>query len=104
MMIDEMVYMNELAKITNTKVILKDSGIDIEELRKTMDQPGKVIGIKSFSDVHFLNEELEAASHYIEENEVIHVKTKRDIPTVIEYQGRRYILDHSDTMKGGAKR
>jgi hypothetical protein len=100
MMIDEMIYMNELAKRTNTKVILKDSGIDIEELRKVMDQPGKVIGIKSFSDVHFLNEELEAASRYIAENEVIHVKTKRDIPTVIEYKGRRYILDHADHRKG----
>jgi hypothetical protein len=65
MMIDEMVYMNELA---------------------------------------MYEEELEAASRYIAENEVIHVKTKKDIPTVIEYQGRRYILDHSDTMKGGAKR
>jgi hypothetical protein len=61
MMIDEMVYMNELA---------------------------------------IYEEELEAASRYIEENEVIHVKTKRDIPTVIEYQGRRYILDHADHRKG----
>jgi hypothetical protein len=52
MMIDEMVYMNELA---------------------------------------IYEEELEAATRYIAENEVIHVKTKRDIPTVIEYQGRRYI-------------
>jgi hypothetical protein len=65
MMMDEMVYMNELA---------------------------------------IYEEELQAASRYIEENEVIHVKTKRDIPTVIEYRGRRYILDHSDTMKGGTKR
>jgi intracellular sulfur oxidation DsrE/DsrF family protein len=45
-------------------------------------------------------DELQAASRYIEENEVIHVKTKRDIPTVIEYQGRRYILDHTDHRKG----
>jgi hypothetical protein len=93
MMMDEMVYMNELAKRTNTKVILKDSGIDIEELRKAMDQPGKVIGIKSFSDVQFLNEELEAASRYIAENEVVELKHKNGRPTIIEYKGRRYILD-----------
>jgi hypothetical protein len=43
--------------------------------------------------------ELEAASHYIAENEVIHLKVKKDIPTVIEYKGRRYILDHADTRK-----
>jgi intracellular sulfur oxidation DsrE/DsrF family protein len=45
-------------------------------------------------------DELQAASRYIEENEVIHLKTKRDIPTVIEYKGRRYILDHADHRKG----
>jgi hypothetical protein len=61
MMMDEMVYMNELA---------------------------------------IYEEELQAASRYIEENEVIHLKTKKDIPTVIEYQGRRYILDHTDHRKG----
>lgn len=53
--------------------------------------------------INEMKEEMEAASRYIAENEVIHVKTKKDIPTVIEYQGRRYILDHSDTMKGGTK-
>jgi hypothetical protein len=25
-----------------------------------------------------------------------HLKIKKDIPTVIEYQGRRYVLDHAD--------
>jgi hypothetical protein len=44
-------------------------------------------------------DELQAASRYIEENEVIHVKTKKDIPTVIEYKDRRYILDHADHRK-----
>jgi hypothetical protein len=54
-----------------------------------------------FTDRYLEQEkEIEAASRYIEENEVIHVKTKRDIPTVIEYQGRRYILDHADHRKG----
>jgi hypothetical protein len=48
--------------------------------------------------VYYTNE-LQAASRYIEENEVIHVKNKRDIPTVIEYKGRRYILDHADHRK-----
>lgn len=27
-------------------------------------------------------------------DDVKHLKMKKDIPTVIEYQGRRYILDH----------
>jgi hypothetical protein len=70
-------------------------GIDTKELKKLMERP--LILVSQYK------EELEAASRYIEENEVIHLKTKKDIPTVIEYQGRRYILDHSDTMKGGAK-
>ena len=46
-----------------------------------------------------LKEELEVAANYIQENEVVHKRHKKDIPTVIEYQGRRYILDH--THKGG---
>jgi hypothetical protein len=46
-----------------------------------------------------IKEELKAASRYIAENEVIHLKTKKDIPTVIEYQGRRYILDHAENRK-----
>jgi predicted choloylglycine hydrolase len=40
-----------------------------------------------------LKEELEAATTYIEENEVIHLKYKKNTPTVIQYQGRRYVLD-----------
>jgi hypothetical protein len=72
MMIDEMVYLNELAK------------------RPVLVPNEKLMDLKA---------SLEAASHYIEENEVIHVKTKRNIPTVIEYKGRRYILDHADHRK-----
>lgn len=45
-----------------------------------------------------LKEELEVAANYIQENEVVHKKHKNNVPTVIEYQGRRYILDH--TYKG----
>jgi hypothetical protein len=30
---------------------------------------------------------------------VKHLKIKKDIPTVIEYQGRRYILDHANNRK-----
>jgi hypothetical protein len=44
-------------------------------------------------EIDRLNRELEAAATYIEENEVIHKKCKKNIPTVIEYQGRRYVLD-----------
>jgi hypothetical protein len=46
-----------------------------------------------------LQEDLESAATYIQENEVVHKRYKKGIPTVIEYQGRRYILDH--THKGG---
>jgi hypothetical protein len=126
MMMDEMVYMNELVKkedpltrlsqeakerrLRNTPVLTvgKMPGIDIEELKRIMNKPIPIMVSEPFEiehlEINSLNEELQAASRYIEENEVIHVKTKRDIPTVIEYRGRRYILDHSDTMKGGAKR
>jgi hypothetical protein len=45
------------------------------------------------SEILKLREELEAATKYIEEHEVIHKKFKKNIPTVIEYQGRRYVLD-----------
>ena len=41
-------------------------------------------------------QDLEAASKYIAENEVIHKKTKKNVPNVIEYQGRRYVLDHAN--------
>jgi hypothetical protein len=44
-------------------------------------------------EIDRLNRELEAAAAYIEENEVLHKKFKKNIPTVIEYQGRRYVLD-----------
>lgn len=44
-------------------------------------------------EIDKLKEELKAATTYIEENEVIHLKTKKNIPTVINYQGRRYVLD-----------
>jgi hypothetical protein len=36
--------------------------------------------------------ELEAATEYIGSYEVIHKKTKNGVPSVIEYQGRKYIL------------
>lgn len=61
-------------------------GIDTKELKKLMERP--LILVSQYK------EELEAAARYIAENEVIHLKTKKDIPTVIEYQGRRYILDN----------
>jgi hypothetical protein len=90
MMMDEMVYLNELAKRP------KYEDDELHRLNFYLND--------CEAENAKLEEELEAASRYIEENEVIHLKTKKDIPTVIEYQGRRYILDHSDTMKGGAKR
>jgi hypothetical protein len=40
-----------------------------------------------------LKQELKSATNYIEKYEVIHLKTKNDLPTVIRYQGRRYVLD-----------
>jgi hypothetical protein len=46
-----------------------------------------------------LEEDLEAAAKYIEENEVIHKRNKNGITTVIEYQGRRYIYDHKGVIK-----
>lgn len=47
----------------------------------------------AFIEIDRLNRELEAAATYIEENEVIHLKYKKNTPTVIQYQGRRYVLD-----------
>ena len=47
----------------------------------------------AFIEIDKLKEELKAATTYIEENEVVHLKTKKNIPTVIQYQGRRYVLD-----------
>jgi hypothetical protein len=38
--------------------------------------------------------ELEAATEYIGNFEVVHKRTKKDVPTVIEYQGKEYILDY----------
>jgi hypothetical protein len=34
-----------------------------------------------------------------QQKEVKELKIKKDIPTVIEYQGRRYVLDHADNRK-----
>lgn len=31
-------------------------------------------------------------------------KIKKDIPTVIEVSGRRYVLEHADTHKGGKRK
>jgi hypothetical protein len=57
----------------------------------------------SKSDCAFLLEivlkqmkELAAATEYIAEYEVIHKKIKKDIPTVIEYKGKRYVLDYKE--------
>ena len=38
--------------------------------------------------------ELAAAAEHIENYEVIHKKMKNDVPTVIEYQKKRYVLDY----------
>ena len=38
--------------------------------------------------------ELAVAAEHIENFEVIHKKTKNDVPTVIEYQKKRYVLDY----------
>lgn len=31
-------------------------------------------------------------------------KVKKEIPTVIEVSGRRYVYEHADTHKGGRKK
>lgn len=31
-------------------------------------------------------------------------KVKKEIPTVIEVSGRRYVLEHADTYKGGKRK
>ncbi|SDX61913.1 hypothetical protein [Salimicrobium album] len=47
-----------------------------------------------------LEEAIELAQHLAEENRrlrsVEHLKTKRDIPTVISYEGRRYVYDSNN--------
>lgn len=48
-----------------------------------------------------LQEDLDAAGKYIEEHEIVHKKYRRGVPTVIEYQGRRYVLDHEDHLPEG---
>jgi hypothetical protein len=72
-------------------------------MMKMMEQPTVWDWVDRYNDKVFeilkIKEELEAAARYIEENEVIHKKVKKDIPTVIEYQGRRYILDHANHYK-----
>jgi hypothetical protein len=35
----------------------------------------------------------------INKSKIKELKEKKDIPTVIEYKGRRYILDHADHRK-----
>jgi hypothetical protein len=92
-------------RLRNTPVLIADKmpGINIDELKKLMNGPMRVMVSEPFEIEHLqmdsLQEELEAASRYIAENEVIHLKVKKDIPTVIEYQGRRYILDHAENRK-----
>ena len=89
-------------RLRNTPVLIagkgKMSGINLEELKKLMNQPLKIMVSEPFEiehlDIDYFKHELEAASNYIAENEVIHKKFKKDIPTVIEYQGRRYVLDN----------
>ena len=35
---------------------------------------------------------------------IVHVKkVKKGIPTVLQISGRRYILEHKDTYRGGVK-
>lgn len=35
---------------------------------------------------------------------IVHIKkVKKGIPTVLQISGRRYVLDHKDTYKGGVK-
>ena len=68
---------------------------EVEEIRKQWEAaPVKINLDAEFIEIDRLNRELEAAATYIEENEVIHLKTKKNIPTVIQYQGKRYVLDH----------
>jgi hypothetical protein len=83
MMIDEMVHLNKYDE-------------KIKEVRNYFDE---TTGLITGHNLEWFIEELEAAARYIEENEVIHKKVKKDIPTVIEYQGRRYILDHANHYK-----
>jgi hypothetical protein len=78
MMIDERIYLNQAVKQLEesleaaSKIISKDSGIDIEEVKATLRTPG-VVTIASPT--------------------VKVLKIKKEIPTVIEYNGRRYVLD-----------
>jgi hypothetical protein len=89
-------------RLRNTPVLIDKMQESNRELKKLMNGPSALW----FQNLLKLNtwkksvqEELEAASRYIAENEVIHLKVKKDIPTVIEYQGRRYILDHAENRK-----
>ena len=42
---------------------------------------------------------IEIATEYIGNYEVVHKKMKNDIPTVIEYQGKRYVLTEERMAK-----
>lgn len=61
-----------------SKIIKENSGIDPEELKKIM-EPGRIVKYTT--------------------PPVKELKYKKDIPTVIEYQGRRYVLDHANNRK-----
>jgi hypothetical protein len=60
-------------------------------------------------DKHFTEKEIEMLKESIQnnptgflipmENVIKELKHKKEIPTVIEYKGRRYILDHADNRK-----
>jgi hypothetical protein len=67
--------------------------VSAEPLRIALDPLTMLTQDPAIIEIDRLNRELEAAATYIEENEVIHKKFKKNIPTVIEYQGRRYVLD-----------
>lgn len=56
------------------KVIEPNSGINIKDI-EALTKPGKVIVMEPI---------------------VKHLKIKKEIPTVIEYLGRRYVLDYGN--------
>ena len=94
--------MGRLKKIRNRWVPEDGFGIGhpihTDELEEDIRYLFKVIGGRTTELVH-RQKELELASNYIAENEVIHKKFKKDIPTVIEYQGRKYILEQQAVNK-----
>jgi hypothetical protein len=56
-----------------------------------MEYSEKVLNI--IDSILKLKIELDAASNYIKNNEVIVIKEKNNTPTIIEYKGDRYIKE-----------